>query len=331
MFEINRTLPRLLDSTILLLHRLNPHSHEYRTIYDEMDSTRAGFNGESRVDRILLELSPIDNFFVIPNLRLQVRPNQKIELDTLIVTDRYLLILEIKALRGLIRFKTNPYSLEIETEGRIYERECPQIQLLRAIDGLQTWLKERGYTIPVHGFLTFAYRNIRVELPPQLVHLTYANELPFQIRMLTSKMKPKLSKVQLHQLTSALREAHQPFIPYPLCDYYRVEPEKLLKGHFCRQCGNRLLRKSAKSWWCIKCERNVQDAPLRALEEWFMFVKDSISNEECREWLGLKDKYAAGYILRNTTLEPIGENRARRYVLGEKDRVNMSINRRDSC
>lgn len=329
MFEtFIRTAPFILPSSQLLLHRLNHDTLEYRIVSDTIDATRAGFNGESYVDRILHELSHSDHLFIIPNLILQIRSKQRIEIDTLIITDRYCLILEIKALRGIVRFKTNPSFMEIEHNGKIFDRECPQIQLLRAIEGLETWLRQNGLSIPVHGFLTFAYRNVRVEQPPSLVQLTFAKELPFQIRKLSSQLPSVLNPTEVKQLVTDLKQANQPFSPYPLCNYYRINPGKLITGLICRSCGNRLTRKSMKTWWCLTCNRAVQDAPLCALEEWFMFVKPTISNEECREWLGLKDKHAASHLLTNSTLLPIGQNRARRYQLREEDRLNVRVFRK---
>ncbi|MCM3358222.1 hypothetical protein M3627_09375 [Psychrobacillus sp. MER TA 171] len=56
----------------------------------------------------------------------------------------------------------------------------------------------------------------------------------------------------------------------------------------------------------------------QALEDWFYLYKETISNKECMEFLKLKDKHAASYLLRNSRLYPINNTKSRYYVIQKK-------------
>ena len=56
----------------------------------------------------------------------------------------------------------------------------------------------------------------------------------------------------------------------------------------------------------------------QALEDWFYLYKESISNKECVDFLNLKDKHMASYLMRTSRLYPVNNTRSRYYVIQKR-------------
>lgn len=292
---------------------MKPTSSEYREVYKKFDSRRAGYNGECNVDRHISKLSPTKDVVVLQDINLQINPNWFIQIDTLIITNKYILILEVKSYKGTLHFEDNPYALIQIVDDDSIVRRCPQLQALGYVEGLKEWLGRQGFTIPIYVNLVLGYPTAQVKTPPKLIQLIQAEEVPLRVRDLNRKMSPVLSSEEVHILKDLLRSANDPFLIFPLTTYYRIDSSKVRPGIICDKCGTLLSKHNHIYWFCRSCLVVSKDAPKKGIVDWLMIMQTTISNEECRTWLGLKDKYAASYLLRHSTLEKIGDNRARRY------------------
>lgn len=296
-----------------LLLRLKPTSSEYKAVYKQFDSRRAGYNGECNVDRQLSKLSPIENFTVLQDITIQINPQWTIQVDTLIITDKYLLILEIKSYRGILHFEEDPHALIQVTEEETFVRRCPQLQAMGYVDGLKEWLRERGFNVPFYVNLVLGFPTAQVKTSPKLIRLLQAEQVPNRIRELNRTTPTVLNKEEVLRLVSLLKAANNPLFVFPLATYYRIDPSLIKKGIICDECGSLLRKRNHIYWECPSCLVISNEAPHKAISDWLWIMKPTITNEECRSWLGLKDKYAASYLLRHSTLEKLGNNRSSRY------------------
>lgn len=234
-------------------------------------------------------------------------------MDTLILTNGYVLLLEIKTYRGILHFEDDPYALIQITDEDTIARRCPQLQARSYVEGIREWLKRHGFDIPVYANIVLGFPTAQVKTAPKLVKLIQAEQVPLRIRELNHNTSPVLSDDEVQVLADLLKASNDPYKAFPLSEYYRLDPNLIRPGIICRNCGAQLHKKSQITWWCRSCSMAVEEAPARAIEDWLILMKTTISNEECRKWLGLKDKYAANYLLKNLKLEAIGNSKARRY------------------
>ncbi|QDY44845.1 hypothetical protein FK545_02880 [Planococcus glaciei] len=104
--------------------------------------------------------------------------------------------------------------------------------------------------------------------------------------------------------------------PFPETDYpavYKYEVKDLKKGVLCGACGSLCMRQSERTHFCVRCQLVVLDGYSRVLDDWFEFVTPEITNRQCREFLGLKDKYAARYLLQKLGFASRGASVQRVY------------------
>lgn len=302
-----------MPATQRLLLRLNPTSSEYKDVFRRYDSIRAGYNGECNVDRHLSKLSPTPQLIVLQDITIQINPHWFIQIDTLIITNRYILILEIKSYRGILHFEEEPHALIQINDENSFVRRCPQLQALSYVEGLQEWLNRHGFNLPVYANIVLGFPTAQVKTAPKLIKLIQAEQVPFRIRELNRTSPTVMSDENVRLLANLLKASNDPYKAFPLGEYYKLDPDLIRTGVICRKCGAQLYKQSQATWCCDSCFIVVEEAPLRAIEDWLILMKTTISNEECRNWLGLKDKYAAHYLLSKSKLEAIGNSKARKY------------------
>ncbi|MFC4410627.1 nuclease-related domain-containing protein [Chungangia koreensis] len=297
---------------------MNPTSSEYQNVFRRYDSIRAGYNGESNVDRHLSKISPTPQLIVLQDINIQINPQWFIQIDTLIITNRYILILEIKSYRGILHFEEDPYTLIQINDEDSFVRRCPQLQARSYIEGIKEWLNRHGFNLPVYANIVLGFPTAQVRTAPKLIKLIQAEEVPFRIRELNKNYPAVISDENVKLLANLLKASNDPYMAFPLCEYYRLDPNLIRTGVICRKCGSHLQKQSQATWWCNSCLIIVEKASVRAIEDWLILMKTTISNEECRKWLGLKDKYAANYLLKKSKLEAIGNSKARKYQFSSK-------------
>lgn len=73
--------------------------------------------------------------------------------------------------------------------------------------------------------------------------------------------------------------------------------------------------KIPRTWYCPNCKVNNNIAHQKALREWFLLFKRSITNKECREFLQIDDIYTTNRILQSMNLRSEGTFRNRSYIM----------------
>ncbi|WP_412104683.1 MULTISPECIES: NERD domain-containing protein [Viridibacillus] len=66
-------------------------------------------------------------FFYFPNFECQLSPTRIAQIDSDLLTQSYILLIEIKNMRGTLHFQEQPYQLIQELEGHSIAYHCPQI------------------------------------------------------------------------------------------------------------------------------------------------------------------------------------------------------------
>ncbi|WP_342560776.1 nuclease-related domain-containing protein [Psychrobacillus sp. FSL W7-1457] len=306
-----RGIPKTIEVYKRSIHRL-PNQHSLTPLLENrIYSLEAGYAGETYVDNFLKQIPFSKHYAILKDLHLPISDSSYLQLDTIILTPKYLALLEIKNIRGKISFQRNPEQLIREIDGETTAFKCPEQQIIRHAQKLTFLLNSLKIQLPVKSFIVFASTKTIVIQPPKLVKAVMGCDIATSINSLhilpdvlsVNKFKHLLNYLTLHATE---------FIPKPLSHIHPLDLQDIKKGLLCGKCfqfveGN-----------CPSCGTLKKIMQHDGLEDWFYLYKETISNKECMEFLNLKDKHAASYLLRNSRLFPINNTKSRYYVIQKK-------------
>lgn len=312
--RIIRRKPELLKSLPRLLARLHPTSPTFKEITDQLYRIRAGYAGEVKVDKYLEAIDFPEPVHIFTDLQLPINPKFAIQIDTLILTPAFALILEIKNIAGTLTYISNPPHFECTYEDKkSVVIDCPIMQVNNNRTALDQWFQNKGFPVQSTGMIVMASSKTLVKNAPPEMPIMYGKHLPYYFR--TKEIgQPILTNRQYNSLVEKLSQEQKLFNPYPLIERYNIDPSFIHKGILCNICNGKLHRSNHKVWTCPACEQEAEQPFVDGLRDWFLLMKRTISNEECREFLLLKDKYAANYVLKKMQLTRMGRSRASIYT-----------------
>ena len=124
MIVKKRTVPIRVLQDKALLDRLSKNHKKYPTILENFKTFNTGYLGERNID-YYLEILPEKDYLIFHGLRLEYK-SQHFQIDTLILTSNFALILEVKTIKGTLFFDTKFK------------------QMIQILDG-----KKKGYPYPI--------------------------------------------------------------------------------------------------------------------------------------------------------------------------------------
>ena len=308
-----RKEPALLQSLPRLIARATLDRSRQDYLQNQLYRVKAGYSGERFIDRYLESLEVPISLTVLTDIHLSLSPGNSFQIDTLILSDHFILILDVKNVGGELRFKTDPNHLEQTlSTGEVIIMDCPLDQLKTHIYNLQSWLRKRGIDVDVCGRVVIASKNGRVKEAPPKAPIIYRKGLPILLR--EKSLQPVVySAKQQKLINDSIQQNKVKFDPFPLCKYFNIDPAHLKKGQLCSRCGESMVYKSHKQRECKKCGLIEKNNYEEVLKDWFILVNDSISNGECRDFLQLKNKDDARYAIKTLPLIKTGNSVATRY------------------
>lgn len=304
----------MLEGIPRLIARLHPDHRKLQFLKDSLYRISAGYSGECNVDTYIERTQITHLTKIFTDVHLRISPTFTFQIDTLIITERYVLIVEVKNLKDTVRFVQNPPHLEqIFETGTEAILDCPIHQIESNKSNLDEWFRQRGIHLKTSGLLVLANQKTKVKDAPSDLPIIYKKQIPFYLQ----KLQPAetiLSTAQIHDLAREIHAEKQHFNPFPLCAYYNIDHRELKTGLLCRYCNRQLQRENREKWSCELCGKNTVNPYSDGIKDWFMLVKNSITNEECRSFLKLKGSNAARYILSKSGLVKKGRSKATFYI-----------------
>lgn len=288
--------------------------HPLVPVLEEKQRTlEAGIRGEERVAEIFRKHSLSFDNHIFHDL--SPTGDEKFQMDTVVLTSWFGVVFDAKNIAGTLEFKENPPQL-IRTldDGHKDAFESPVLQLRRNCECLNDWLVSRNIYIPIYSAVVLAYPKQMVTCPPANTTLLFPYAIPSFLKDI-----PKQTKILDHEkcnwVSSELLKSHQPFIPDPICQTYKLPFTDFQTGPQCIACGRYGMVKLPRTWHCKYCGATDHLAHERALLEWFLIFKKEITNRECRWFLGVDDPDTAKRILQSMKLQIKGDYRHRTYSM----------------
>lgn len=273
---------------------------------ERRNHAEAGFGGEERVDGVLADYRHPDPIRLFSDLGLVC--GSRFQLDALLLTRSWACLLEVKNISGRSVIKDIPPQLvRITKGGREEALGSPFAQLDSHLMLFRDWLHERNTPIPVYGAVVFAYSSQMVEAAAAPHPILFPNQLPFFLRNLP--VQPLLDESELNELARQVLAAHEPYVQRPLCTMYpQVTRPDIRTGVICPACGEIGMRWQGRAWHC-RCECISRSAHIEALHDWFHIFGGELTNEECRRFLRIEDRFVARRLMKSTGLIPHGKGR----------------------
>lgn len=311
-----RTKPHLLLSYEALFRRLKDRYRNNSTINKEYANEIAGYRGEQTVD-YKISLYPQRDFHIFQGLRLKIN-NNYFQIDNLILTNKFILIIEVKNIKGELEYNSNSDQLT-RTYGNVKDGFIsPILQANMQETQLRYWLQQKlsVYGVPIESIAV-------VSDPSTIINNTQNDPLFYDKMIHVESLVPKikmyqqkydkvfLKKATLNSISDALVHYDTP-LQTNLILKFNLSEGHFIKGNQCQYCGdypmNRLLRK----WECPNCLFSDLLPHQRVILDYFLLHKSTITNRECRDHLQLNSTKTSYAILKSMDLVQTGENKARK-------------------
>ncbi|MED3764583.1 nuclease-related domain-containing protein [Ureibacillus terrenus] len=290
--------------------RLNPRHEKALKIEEELSLQEAGEIGEKQLLTILTESQLPKNTFILHNVNLQSIFN--IQIDVMVISHGWCLILEVKNLTGELIFNNNPPQLIcIKEENKIAYRS-PESQLDQYLFGLSKFFEQHQLKVPIHGAISLPFTNAIIKTPPSKYPLLLGRAVINHIWSL-----PKKDIIPSKQVADLVLQhnAAPSWNQFPLSRYYGIDPADIQRGVECPHCGAIPMKRLKRTWFCEKCKKRHMHAHVKALKDYYMLIDKYISPKEAMHYLRLRNRYEAKRILKANSKSRIGNTSRCKYEL----------------
>lgn len=312
--------PIRLQALNALHSRLVKTCPKYEEISGERARRLAGFNGEKKVEYILRTIDE-DYYFIFHDLCLKIG-DLTFQMDFLLLTNRFALIIEAKNFAGTMLFDDHGQFIRILGEQQNgYADPIAQAQYHQRC--LRKWLALHHFpTLPIDYVVSVSKPStiIRMENPDPEVRkrVLPASKLPNYLFHLNQQSKKELFDPKtLRKLSKLLIKKHSPQNPNLLKEY-NLTKKNILPGVQCPKCDS-LPMISLKGYWkCPVCLFPSRDAHIHATHDLFLLFGPTIKNQQFREFLLISSIQKARKLLKSMNLPYSGDKRGRVYFRPEK-------------
>ncbi|PGS55999.1 nuclease-related domain-containing protein [Bacillus sp. AFS041924] len=317
MIVKERKTPMMLLKLEALLRRI-PKKHSMRSIIEsDFMKIKTGYNGEKKIDYYLDVLS-MKEYNILHNIRLENEEKQFFQIDTVIITNKYILILEIKNMLGNLRFERD-FNQFIRVLGENEESfPNPILQVNRHQKQLRAFLEKYKLEIPsIYSFIIISNSSSVIKTTIRnsqvLDNIFHAEQLPLKIQKLNEiKTNQIFSSNQIRKISKAILKYHTTQNTNVL-EKYNIDKTDIIKGVICPNCTTNMMKRTHGSWCCV-CTYQSKDAHIQAIYDYGYLMGPSISNIECRDFLQLSSRSSSTNLLKSLNLKQIGCYKSTKYL-----------------
>lgn len=284
-----------------LLRRTSQDHPQYTFIKDALGRSLAGYKGELQVDYQLSHI-PDEDYHIFLDLRLLGRQSF-FQIDSLLLSKKLIISLEIKNMNGTLLFDQNFHQLIRVKDGGEEAFADPLSQIYRHKKELEYWLgKNRLPSLPITSLVVISspYSIIKsTGSTKSIIPKEYLLQKISQIEY--SNQKEILSEKELRKISRHFIKQHTPNLD-PILKRFDMQPTELCKGVHCSNCNYLPMQKTYGSWFCPLCQTYSKTAHLQSLEDYFFLFGKSLTNAEARAFFRIEKAYTVTRILQKLNL-----------------------------
>ncbi|WP_027963926.1 nuclease-related domain-containing protein [Halalkalibacillus halophilus] len=307
-------LPLTKPSNLILLEEILlrlPRKHlNYGIIESEFLKVRAGYLGEKSIP-YYLNILDLSNANIFHGLRLPA-PNNYFQIDVLIEFDKFLLLIEVKNIKGLIKLGQHPDQMTqtINSHTKPFDDPLSQAKI-QSYHLTNFLLKHKVPQKPIHTIAVFSHKEVILDLDIENPNYIRSIQLP---NFITNLKNDYVSSHLLpsNEISKILLSSHSPK-QYNLSNY-NLTKEDLQTGVICTKCDTLPMKRINRKWSCPKCNYQSRSAHENSLKSYKILINNKISNKEAQKFLHINST-TSYKILNRYTQSKIGANRGRYYLL----------------
>jgi hypothetical protein len=313
-----RKVPLKLLKLEAILGRLQKDYSKIPFIKENLAKIQAGYNGEKAIDYQLGYLPPKD-YFIFHDIRLEVN-GRYFQIDTLILTNRYILILEVKNIAGAVRFDTI-FNQFIQTKNGIeIALPDPILQINRQQYQFKEWIKKNHLPlIPIHGLVVISNPQTVIstnneELSKTVIH---AASLPNKITQFHNHFHNQIiSDKELRKTIRLINKGNTP-LNTSILDTYKISKNDILPGVICKECDHLPLIREFGYWRCPNCRKRSKNGHIEALKDYYLLFGNEITSCQLREFLLISSPSLATRLIKSAHpyVQSIGTTKGRIYKM----------------
>lgn len=300
----NRTIPLPLQKLDAAIPRLSPCHSSFPGMKKDAAKRQRGYTGEMKVDYHLDNLSRM--YTILQDVYLLVF-GKNFQIDSLIIGNHSIFINETKNCIGTITFNTLLKQL-IRDDGTIESGlEYPITQVENQQFHLQSWLvRNKLAGTPINCLVAIAEPStiVKVEGSKEEIAKVVAHGagIPKMIMGMDQELgRQGAKKLQDYQIGKLILRACREF-DLDVMKEYGLRRSDILPGVICPDCRMRGMKRVHSGWKCSKCGCHSRNAHLKTISDYLLLISNTITNNECSRFLGLKSRNTATRILKNSGL-----------------------------
>ncbi len=311
------TIPLNVRLNQALLRRLPPNHEKIPIIREDLMKRNAGYRGEKALDA-QLRVIEAKGYTIFQGLRLEV-DQQVFQIDTLIISCRFALILEVKNIAGTLifdqRFKQLIRVLDNKEEGFL----DPISQAQRHKFLLEELLKKiKLFNVPILFKVVISNPSTIIKSasynvidPSIVIHL---NQLLINFHKIeNSYSEEKITKKELNKIKKVILKNHSIIIPNK--SIYKVEDDEIRSGVLCEKCSVKKMIRRKTYWYCPSCMHKSASSHISALSDYCLLINPNPRNEAIKDFLNIKSSKSTRLLLQSMNIPHEGDKRWRRYLL----------------
>lgn len=314
MIEKERTYPIRLLMYEALMDRILKNHPKIPLIEQDYKTWRAGYKGELQTD-YRLGFLPEKGYHIFRDLRL-ADESWHFQIDTLILTPRYILLIETKNYSGILFFDKDSGQLIQTKDDQEKSYDNPLNQVRMQAWHLKRWLKQYKFQVPpIYHLVTIS--NSSTIIKPSERSL---NKLVVKGDVLLSRVlqidgfnsNAIFTDKEVRKLSRLLIKKHTPHHPDILKPYSLTQAD-LQKGIQCPSCSSYGMQREKWIWSCPVCEHKSKNAHHKTVKEFFLLINPTFENRTCREFCTGVSAKTASDILSSMKLPFSGAKKGRAY------------------
>ncbi|WP_053073881.1 nuclease-related domain-containing protein [Bacillus sp. LL01] len=268
-----------------LLRRIDKNHPKRPQIEQDLAKRMAGYKGELSME---YHLSFLDErkYYIFHALRLQSSTNYYFQMDVLLLTSKYFLIIEIKNIIGQVSFE-NHFAQFIRTLNGIEEGFYnPLDQVKKQKLRLDSFIENHKMKCPpIKSFVCFTNPQtiIRSDSRVKDSHsVMHAHNLFSKVEELELEQQfdtPVFTQKELLKISRKLLKKHCEE-DINILERYDLKPEEIIRGVQCPGCSIIPMNRQSGSWFCKWCNVKSKDTHITTLEDYKLLFGEKITLQE---------------------------------------------------
>ncbi len=310
------------ESILMLKRGLKRISKQRRDMELELRNIKQGYHAECELDFYLERIGINSNdVIVLQDLRLPAADRHSFfQMDNLLLTSYFAVNIDVKSQPGKFTFQNNARNFQYYLHGKKYGMTHPISQVDEQRDQLRFWLGAGWENYPIVNLVALADPNAEIATDSSS-DWVYDCVMPFALLKDSFKRAAKQYTQSFFQLSELMRIGYQLAQAHckPELHYWKrfgFVHGDVKGGVLCPFCNRLAMDRLRVIWDCLHCGGRDRRAHGMSILDHFVFVKPTMTNQECREFLHVEKEHTARALMTNAgILDWNGSNRGRVYVL----------------